>query len=204
MEIKRGIPVSPGVAIGLAMVLDTEGVNRIPRRVVEASQIANEITRLRAALAAAVLEARRNQQEMTDRIGKQYGTIFAGHALIMEDPELTRDIENNIQQKSYSAEYAVSQVMRRHASWSLSISPFSKLVLPIFSTSKKRLRTGRRRKRTVKQSAKPRHRPAHDLTPSETASLDPKMVYAFATEAGEGRATPRSWPACSKFLPWLD
>src|SRR5206468_4933778 len=29
---------------------------------------------------------------------------------------------------------------------------------------------------------------AHDLTPSETASLDPKMVHAFATEAG-GRAS---------------
>src|SRR5262249_39575113 len=29
---------------------------------------------------------------------------------------------------------------------------------------------------------------AHDLTPSETATLDPKMVHAFATEAG-GRAS---------------
>src|SRR5207237_2866392 len=29
---------------------------------------------------------------------------------------------------------------------------------------------------------------AHDLTPSETANLDPKMVYAFATEAG-GKAS---------------
>ncbi len=29
---------------------------------------------------------------------------------------------------------------------------------------------------------------AHDLTPSETAALDPKLVYAFATEAG-GRAS---------------
>src|SRR5207244_13079376 len=29
---------------------------------------------------------------------------------------------------------------------------------------------------------------AHDLTPSETAALDPKMVHAFATEAG-GRAS---------------
>src|SRR5205814_3004605 len=29
---------------------------------------------------------------------------------------------------------------------------------------------------------------AHDLTPSETAALDPKMVIAFATEAG-GRAS---------------
>src|SRR6185436_4503621 len=29
---------------------------------------------------------------------------------------------------------------------------------------------------------------AYDLTPSETASLDPKMVIAFATEAG-GRAS---------------
>ena len=38
MEIKRGIPVSPGVAIGPALVLDTEWF-RIPQRSVEPRQV---------------------------------------------------------------------------------------------------------------------------------------------------------------------
>ena len=49
MEFKRGIAVSPGVAIGPALVLDTEGV-RITHRTVPPDQIAGEIARLRHAL----------------------------------------------------------------------------------------------------------------------------------------------------------
>ncbi len=190
MEIKRGIPVSPGVAIGLAMVLDTEGV-RIPRRAVEPQFISNEITRLRAALEAAVLEARERQKEITDRIGKQVGSIFAGHAMLMEDPELVRDIENSIKQKSYSAEYAVSQVMRRQAKAleSLNQPVFKTRANDLFDIEKTIIRN------LVGEESEPLsnlRNPvivlAHDLTPSETASLDPKMVFAFATEAG-GRAS---------------
>ena len=38
MEIKRGIAVSPGVAIGPALVVDTEGF-RIPKRMIEKKQL---------------------------------------------------------------------------------------------------------------------------------------------------------------------
>ena len=48
MEIKRGIPVSPGVAIGPALVLDTEGF-RISRRSVRRDQVKDELQRLRQA-----------------------------------------------------------------------------------------------------------------------------------------------------------
>ena len=49
MEIRRGIPVSPGVAIGPALVLDTEGV-RITHRTVAPDHVPDEIARLRRAL----------------------------------------------------------------------------------------------------------------------------------------------------------
>ena len=57
MEIKRGTAVSPGVAIGPALVLDSEGF-RIPQRFVPANQVEAEVERLRVALAAAAGEAR--------------------------------------------------------------------------------------------------------------------------------------------------
>ena len=46
MEIRRGIAVSPGVAIGPALVLDTEGV-RIPHRTVPPDQIPAETWRMK-------------------------------------------------------------------------------------------------------------------------------------------------------------
>ena len=51
MEILRGIPVSNGVALGPALVLNAEGF-RIPQQHVALKQVEGEIDRLRAALTA--------------------------------------------------------------------------------------------------------------------------------------------------------
>src|SRR5438128_2674149 len=127
MEIKRGIPVSPGVAIGAALVVETEGI-RIPRRFIDKTKCAEEIERLHQALKAAVADAHANQDAISEKVGKHYGAIFAAHALLIEDPELTREIEQLITQKSHSAEYAVSRTMRRHA------KALQALNQPLFST----------------------------------------------------------------------
>src|ERR1019366_4868306 len=106
MEIKRGIPVSPGVAIGKALVVETEGI-RIPRQFVDKSQVRKEIERLYQAMKEAKDDARANQDAISEKLGKQYGAIFAAHALLIEDPELVREIEQLITQKNHGAEYAV-------------------------------------------------------------------------------------------------
>src|SRR5581483_5642847 len=190
MEIKRGTPVSPGVAIGPALVVDTEGY-RIPKRFVDKKQRREEIARLRQALAAAAAEARTNQQAINEKLGKQYGAIFAAHALLIEDPELTREIESLIRDQDHAAEYAVSRVMRRHAKAleSLRSGSFATRAADLFDIEKAILRNllGERGE-VLKYLKKPVIVLAHDLTPSETAGLDPKMVHAFATEAG-GRAS---------------
>jgi phosphoenolpyruvate-protein phosphotransferase (PTS system enzyme I) len=190
MEIKRGIPVSPGVAIGKALVVETEGI-RIPRQFVDKSQAANEIERLHQALREAVGDARANQEAISAKLGKQYGAIFAAHALLVEDPELVREIEQLITQKNHGAEYAVSRTMRRHA------KALQALNQPIFSTRASDLFDIEKSilKHLVGEQGDPLQNLqepsvilAHDLTPSETANLDPKFVYAFATEAG-GKAS---------------
>jgi phosphotransferase system enzyme I (PtsI) len=190
MEIKRGIPVSPGVAIGPAMVLDTEWF-RIPQRFVEGDRLAEEIQRLQLALAAAAQEARDNQQAVTAKMGRQYGAIFEAHALMIEDPTLAREIESLIRDHGHAAEYAVSRVMRRYAKALESIDrgSFATRAADLFDIEKRILRNllGHRREQLqhLKEAVIIL---AHDLTPSETAALDQQKVYAFATEAG-GRAS---------------
>ncbi len=190
MEIKRGTPVSPGVAIGLAFVVETEGIH-ISRHYIDKTLTKGEIERLRQALTDAVADAHANQDAISEKIGKQYGAIFAAHALLIEDPELVREIEQLIRQKNHSAEYAVSKTMRRHAKalQALNHPTFSMRASDLFDIEKSIL------SRLVGQVGEPLQeiqQPvivlAHDLTPSETANLDPKMVYAFATEAG-GKAS---------------
>src|SRR5438132_9693162 len=98
MEIKRGIPVSPGIVIGPALVLDTEGF-RIPQRFIDKKDRDGEMERTRQALAAAAGEARERNEAISAKLGKKYGAIFSAHALLMEDPELIREIECLIREK---------------------------------------------------------------------------------------------------------
>ncbi len=190
MEIKRGIAVSPGVAIGPALVLDTEWF-RIPQRYVAGDGLAEEVRRLHQALATAAQEARDHQRAISDKLGKQYGAIFGAHALLIEDPTLAREVESLIREQGYAAEYAVSRVIRRHAKAldSLDRGHFASRAADLFDMEKRILHTllGGRREQ-LQQLKEPVIVLAHDLTPSETAALDPLKVYAFATEAG-GRAS---------------
>src|SRR5215470_7762002 len=103
MEIKRGIPVSPGVAIGPALVLDTE-LFRIPHRSIDDHAIEDEVARLKQALKAAAAEAREHQQAISEKLGQQYGAIFGAHALMIEDPTLAGEIEGLIRGQGHAPE----------------------------------------------------------------------------------------------------
>jgi phosphotransferase system enzyme I (PtsI) len=190
MEIIRGIAVSPGVAIGPALVLDTEWF-RSPQRFIEAEETPTEVLRLQQALAAAARETRENQEAVSAKIGPQYGAIFGAHALLLTDPSLAREVESLIREQHFAAEYAVSRVMRRHAKTleSLGDGHFASRAADLFDIEKTILRIllGQRREELA-HLRDPVVVLAHDLTPSETATLDPKHVHAFATEAG-GRAS---------------
>src|SRR5579871_1876012 len=190
MEIKRGIAVSPGVAIGPALVLDSEWF-RIPQSVVPANQIAGECQRLRQALVQAAAETRANQDAVSAKLGPQYGAIFGAHALMLSDPTLLQEIEGLIRSDHFAVEYAVSRVMRRYAKALESIEGgyLADRVADLFDIEKRILRhlLGQRREQ-LRDLREPVVVLAHDLTPSETASLDPHKVHAFATESG-GRAS---------------
>ena len=187
MEVKRGIAVSPGIAIGPALVLDTEGV-RIPQRLVESSQVVAEIDRLHAALHAATLETRASQDKLTARLGPQYGAIFAAHTMLLDDPMLLGELDEAIRKQLFSAEYAVSRVIRKFvkALQSLGVDSFLGQRSADLIDIEKRILNGLlgQRREPLSLLREPVIVLARDLMPSETASLDPKKVYAFATESG--------------------
>src|SRR6266446_5134096 len=189
VEIKRGIPVSPGLAIGPALVVDTEGF-RIPQRSIEKKQRNKEVNRLREALTAAAKEIRDNQAAVASKLGKKYGAIFGYHAIFLEDAELIQEIEKLIREEDNAAEYAVSRVMRLQVKKVESLpGKFASRAADLIDIEKAVLRNllGARGE-PLQHLTKPVVVLAHDLTPAQTAALDPKMVHAFATEAG-GRAS---------------
>ena len=114
MEVRRGIAVAPGVAIGPALVLGSEEF-RIPHTLVRKDAVESEISRFHASLEAAVSEIKEHEQLADSRLGQQYGAIFAAHRQLFQDPKLIGEIEELIRQKSFAPEFAASRVLRKHA-----------------------------------------------------------------------------------------
>ena len=186
MERLQGIAVSPGIAIGEALVLDHEGF-RIPRRFLPRDAVEEELERLDQAFAAAVAEVEHNRQQVADQLGDEYAAIFSAHLQMLRDPRLHEEIEEMIRARHYSPEYAVSRALRRYAKvfQSLEGQYMAERANDIFDIEKRILRNllGRSREELA-QVTSPVLVLAHNLTPSETANLDPRFSLGMVTEIG--------------------
>jgi phosphotransferase system enzyme I (PtsI) len=194
MELRYyGIPVSPGVAIGPALVIDTEGI-RITHRTVAPEQIPQEIARLRQALDQAVADARDNRQRITALHGPALGNIFAAHESALADPAIRTQIEQLIREHNYSAEYAVSRLIRDYVK---KLEDAAQRV-PEHARAEVLRRAAEfvdlekqvlvhllgKDSEPLQELNEPVIVLATDLMPSDTADFTPRTVLAFATEKG--------------------
>ena len=186
MQKLQGIAVSPGVAIGEALVMDNEGF-RIPRRFVARDTVESELERLAKAVEAAGEEISHNREAVSQELGNQYGAIFEAHYQMLNDAQLRSELEEMIRERHYSPEYAVSRTLRRYARvfQNLESRYLAERANDIFDIEKRLLRhlLGRRREGLAHLTS-PVVVLAHNLTPSETANLDRKYVLGFVTEVG--------------------
>ena len=181
----QGIAVSPGVTIGEALVLDSEGF-RIPRRFVERSAVDTELERLRNAVSETAREIERNRDAIRAELGEQYAAIFDAHLAMLHDDRLQGELTSAVRDRNWWPEYAVSRTLRRYAKVFQSLdNHISQRAHDIYDIEKSLLRNllGQRRE-TLAAISQPVIVLAHNLTPSETANLDRRFVKGFATELG--------------------
>ncbi len=186
METRKGIAVSPGVVIKDAFVLETEGY-RIPRHLIKEDEIPKEISRLEEATTAAWGEIEKLEDSVSKNLGSQIGSIFATHKLMLQDKLLLREFSSKVEQLKFSAEYAVSLVLRVYIKKFESVDdPYlSARVGDIYDIEKRLLRNllGEKREE-LKNLTKEVVVVAHDLSPSQIASLDTTKVRGFVTDLG--------------------
>jgi len=187
MQEFQGIAVSPGVATGKALVVDTEGMH-IPRRFIARGTVEAELARLDTAIAAAGEELEGYRVAVALQLGDQYASIFAAHLQLLRDAHLLSEIQQSIRERLFSPEHAVRRALQRFA------RVFSQLgdaggmadrAHDIVDIEKRLLRhlLGCRREELAHLD-EPVIVVAHNLTPSETANLNREFVLAFATEIG--------------------
>jgi len=186
METRKGIAVSPGVVIKDAFVLESEGF-RIPRHLIKEEEIPKEISRLEEATKVAWEEIEKLEDRVSTNLGSEIGSIFATHKLMLQDKLLLREFTKKVEQHRFSAEYAVTLVLRVYIKKFESVDdPYlAARVGDIYDIEKRLLRNllGEKREE-LKNLTKEVVVVAHDLSPSQIASLDTTKVRGFVTDLG--------------------
>ncbi len=106
----QGIPVSPGVAIGPALVFDREGY-RIARCWISPSESTVECERLWSAIRHAAHKLESRQQQTAAQLGNTSARFSPLNNRSSWISNCKRELEQMILTKAYSAEYAVSEVL---------------------------------------------------------------------------------------------
>ena len=186
MISKQGVSASPGVAIGPALVLDTEEY-RIPRRSVEASGVDAQIATLTEALDASRQEVADLRTAASRKLGENAAGIFAFHESVIADPKLARDVAELIRKQRYTAAYAFAQVMsKRQAEFSaVAVGILKERVRDLYDIEKRVLRhvLGRARE-DISRLTEPVIVVAHEITPSQAVSFDKEHILGLAINVG--------------------
>ncbi len=104
-----GIPVSPGIAVGRAVVCIGRS-DSTPRRDLDVEEVPAELERLRLAVESAIREIGEMAGQVEARLGKEYAAIFQAHALFLRDPSFLGPIEKKVRVEKVNAEWAVEVV----------------------------------------------------------------------------------------------
>ncbi|MCB8975879.1 MAG: phosphoenolpyruvate--protein phosphotransferase [Ardenticatenaceae bacterium] len=183
----HGIAASPGIAIGPVLQYRP----KLPAIVRETGKNgAAEWARLQTAVNTAVSELQTLQSQTAKQVGSNEAAIFEAHQLILQDPDLETAVKNTLDTEQINAEAAWHEAIEATA------AQFAAMDDPYFQARAADVRdVGNRVLRHLLGVSMPSleaERPyvlvAADLTPSDTARLDPALVLAICTELGGATA----------------
>lgn len=182
----QGIAVAPGIAHAQVVIhwVDDE---EIPLRSITAAELPEEIARFEAALIATRAELLEIQQRIADAIGSKDASIFDAHLLVVEDRTLIDEVLRGLEKDRHNVEHVFHQVAERYCRTLGEIDdPYLReRVVDIEDVARRVIRhmLGKAPRTLATQETK-HIIVSHNLTPSDTASIDRSLVIGFVTEQG--------------------
>ena len=186
-RVLRGNGISPGIAIGKALVLKSR---RIPvvRRSIQEEDIPLELKKLKEALS----RSKRQLIDLKKRFSQEGGgipvCIFDSHLMMLEDPVFIAEVERVIKENRVNVEWAIRLVIDDI------IAAFSSIEDEFFRERKVDIEdVGNRLLLNLSSSSFFQSKMslseeviviAPNLTPSDLAHLAPRFLLGFATDTG--------------------
>lgn len=180
----RGTGASAGIGIGTVVILKEEQLAIERNRIQDAEA---EKERFKRAVEESISQVGALAEDMAARVGEKEAEILNGHLMLLQDPMLTGEIENQIDNEKVCSEFAVETVCNMYADMFASMDDelmqqraadmrdiktrVEKILLGVKSVDVSSLPAG-----TILM--------AEDLTPSVTAGINPANVAGIVTELG--------------------
>ncbi|MGC2854927.1 phosphoenolpyruvate--protein phosphotransferase [Novispirillum sp. DQ9] len=188
-QVFEGVGVGPGIAIGFVHLHDA-GMVSAPEYRIPASRVAAEQRRFAQAVAAArkqMAALRQKARRLPAAAGEELGYLLEAYDQMLKGSRLIRGVEHRIETERVNAEAAVRREIEQ--------------LVAAFALMGDAYLAGRMvdvreiGQRLVRNLTKTPARPfedlprnaviiSHELTPADTALLDPHHVGGFATQAG--------------------
>jgi phosphotransferase system enzyme I (PtsI) len=182
----EGAGVSPGIARGKIHVVRDE-LDEVVRYRIASSQVADEIGRFETALIQTRMQILELQQRIAESIGAKDAAIFDAHLLVVEDRTLIDEVLRKLETDLCNVEWVFQEVATRYAETLNRIDdPYLReRALDIQDVTKRVIRNlqGKAPKPFL-ALRQPHILIAHNLTPSDTASINRAYVLGIATDVG--------------------
>lgn len=184
MNVFKGIPISPGFAIGKVIVKKTMKAEILLK---EHMNCEEEKNRFHEARLQAIREVNSIYQQILKTKGEKEAAIFSAHISMLEDVELTQGVEDTVDDLKCNAEWALKKVaeefieifkamnnayMQERA---IDIQDISDRIQDCLSGAEKS---------NILSIKEPVIILANELTPSDTAQLKSELVLGIVNEEG--------------------
>lgn len=179
-----GTGASPGIALGKALVIEHSELVIEKRNI---SNIEEEIQKLENAVKVSKDELTKVKEKALMELGEHEAEIFEAHLLVLEDPELVDSAISKIRDEKVNADYALNEIKEMFVAMfeSMDNEYMRERAADIKDVTNRVLRhilgikvvdlAGLDEEVVLI---------AHDLTPSDTATMNKSMVLGFLTDIG--------------------
>ena len=107
----KGIPVSKGISIGEAHILDRSKLC-VLKQSIESNNVEKEIVRFRSAIEQ-TKEQMRETKKKASMIADKYSIILDTYTLLLDDDVLVKDTVDKIRMEKINAEWAITETLNK-------------------------------------------------------------------------------------------
>lgn len=198
----KGIPASPGITIGKALLVDSEKLS-VAKRKISSEEIPFQIAHFEEALIQTRFEILKIQKKIEKELGSEHSEIFDAHLLVLEDRALIEEVISRLKKDKWNVEYTFSKVLEKYTTAFSRINDeyLRERLSDIQDVGRRILKNLLGQKKGMLQELKESVIVvAYDFSPSDTAMMHKEKVLGFITDIG-GRTSHTAIMARSLEIP---